>query len=225
MAILTSYSLVPELQSAFSRFILNAEMNREQLPNPVDIPDLYLTPNSFITMLFKDDYNQPDYSYLYVDEINPFFIPRIAYSRIQIYPAASKYLIMDSTGDNIFHLQQDDFTMLDSLLVYRNDSTALTMIDTTTTTTLVTDTTSDIAVLFTDYDNLGTVLSKLIYLYLDLQINDRFERYNNMQIVSHGTMLETCYEAYLTEQFYWYMLQNKPDLKINYNEYCEDPNG
>lgn len=219
MAILTSFSLVPELQSAFNRFILRAETNQSQIPNPVDIPDLYLTANSFINMLFNNDYNEIDYSYLYKDETNPFFVPKVASSRLQIYPSSSKYLIMDSTGSNIFHLQADDITLLDSLLAYRIDSTSLSIIDTTSTTLFVIDATNNTSILFADYDNLTTELSKLIYLYLDLQINENFSRYNNQQIVSTGGLLETCYEAYLVEQYYDFIKQNVPDLIYN----CEVP--
>lgn len=216
MTTFTSYSLVPELQHAFNKFILESEINKYQMPTPVNIPELYLTENSFINMLFKDEYNLSNYSYLYLDETNPFFIPQVASSRLQIYPGIAKYLIMDSaTGSNIFNLQADDFTMLDALLVYRNDSTALTIIDSTSETTLITDATNNTSILFTEYNILSTELSKMIYLYLDLKIYERYINYNNQQIISTGGLLQTCYEAYLTEQFYLFIKQNKPNLIYN----------
>lgn len=209
MVAFTSYSLVPELQSAYGKFIVTATLNKDMIDKPVIIPDMYLTENSFLNMLFNDDYNLFSYSYLF-DEQNPAsVVPRIATTRLQIYPGSSKYLIMDSTGSNIFNLQADDFSLLDSLLAYRNDSTALTIIDSTTVT--VFDSTSNI--LATSFDILTTELSKMIYLYLNLKIYEVYSDYNNLQIISTGGLLETCYETYLIEQFFVFITtQRKSNL-------------
>jgi len=222
MTNLTSYSLVPELQHAYNKFIMKYEMNKYHIPVPVNIPELYLTPNCFIDMLFNDEYNQPDYVYKYIEETNPFAVPRTASSRIQIYPRVSKYLIMDESGTDIFNLQSDDFMMLDALLSYRSDSTSLVVVDTTSTSTLVIDSTSGLAILTINYDNLSTELSKLIYIYLDLKINGNYERYDNMQIISTGGLLETCYEAYVLENYFQFIFQNAPNLMFDMSAYCED---
>jgi len=209
MVAFTSYSLVPELQSAYGKFILSTTLNRDQIDNPVIIPDMYLTENSFLNMLFNNDYNLSDYSYLFDNQDPASVVPRIATTRLQIYPGSSKYLIMDDEGSNIFNLQADDFLMLDSLLAYRNDSTALTIIDSTTVT--VFDSTSN--VLATSFDILTTELSKMIYLYLNLEIYEVYSDYNNLQIISTGGLLETCYETYLIEQFFVFITtQRKSNL-------------
>ncbi len=211
MTAFTSYSLVPELQSAYGKFILSATLNKDQIDNPVIIPDIYLTENSFLNMLFNNNYNLTDYSYLYVEQ-DPSVVPRIATTRLQIYPGSSKYLIMDDEGSNIFNLQNDDFSLLDSLLAYRNDSTSLTIIDSTAIT--IFDSTSTI--LTTSFDILTTELSKMIYLYLDLKINGNYSNYNNLQTISTGGLLQTCYETYLIEQFFVFITtQKKSNLIFN----------
>lgn len=222
MATLGSYTLVPELQTAYYRFVTRSKMNKARIPFPVEIPNLYLTENSFLNLLFNDDYNLPDYEYLYTEQINPFQIPRIAYDRITIYPGASQYMIMDSTGSNIFDLQPDDFTMLDALLAYRNDSTSLNIIDTTGSLDFTLDSTSGLFTLVVDYDSLSTELSKLIYLYLDLEIYGNYERYNNLDIISTGGLLETCYESYVMEKYFEFISGRIPNL-ITDNAACEDP--
>lgn len=209
MTAFTSYSLVPELQSAYGKFLLEATLNPDMIDKPVIIPDIYLTEDSFLNMLFNNNYRQTTYSYLFKEQDPASVVPRIATTRLQIYPGSSVYLIMDSTGSNIFNLQPDDFTLLDSLLAFRNDSTSLTIIDSTTVT--VFDSTSSI--LSTSFDILTTELSKMIYLYLRLEIYELYAEYDNLQIISTDGLLETCYETYLIEQFFVFITtQRKSNL-------------
>jgi len=214
MTALTSYSLVPELQHWFNHFVINSKLNKYKVSPPVDIPQIYLGANSFIEMLFNDDYNQTSYEYHYSVETNAFCVPRVAASRLQVYPGSSQYLILDSSGSNIFNLQSDDFAALDALLTYRNDSTSLTIID-STSISFVSDTTSNIHILYASLDALTTELSKMIYLYLTLKIYDQFEEYNNDQIITSGGLLETCYESYLVDQYFCFMTLRHPDLIYN----------
>lgn len=204
---LASAILVPELQHWFNNFIVHSVVNKNFIPFPVDIAPLYLGANSFIELLFNDNYSKHSYEYRYAQETNPFCIPRQVFMRIQVYPGASKYLRLDPTGNNVFNLQQDDFTLLDSLLAYR-DSTAVVILD--TTGTAIFDATAQI--LYAHYDNLSTNLSKMIYLYLDLMINENYQRYNNLILLSNQTLLDCCFEAYLIEQYYNFMSQRVPSL-------------
>jgi len=71
------------------------------------------------------------------------------------------------------------------------DSTVVELIDTTAG-----------IVLKVRYDILGTKLSKLIYLYLDLKIYNNYSHYDNNLIVSSGRLLESCYEVYVLDQIY-----------------------
>ena len=215
--ILTSYTLVPELQHWFHQFVKGSEVNKYLVPPPVDIPELYMPSNSFIEMLFNDSYSQTSYEYRYVYETNPLCIPRIAYDRIKIYPSSSKYLILDVNGDNIFNLQQHDFYLLDALLAYRmgaTDSTSLIIYD-STSVNFISDATAGIYILYASLSALDTKLSQLIYLYLILKTQDRFEEYNNELLVSNGLLVDSCYEAYLIDQYFSFMTLREPDLIYN----------
>ena len=192
MAILTSYTVVPELQHWFNYFVVeNSIVTKDRIPPPVDIPELYMPENSFIDMLFNDNYCQTSYEYRYVEETNVLCIPRVVYDRTKIYPGSSQYVTLNPLGDNIFNLQADDFTLLDALLEYRRltcDSTSevdcgidttgfdLLVID-STNVSFVCDTTAGICILEASLNSLSTSLSKLIYLYLDLRVNDDYSKY------------------------------------------------
>ncbi|MGD2072861.1 MAG: hypothetical protein PVG65_05175, partial [Candidatus Thorarchaeota archaeon] len=125
-------------------------------------------------------------------------IPTVVFNRINLYPGAGKYLELDSNGDNVFLLKDHDFEMLDALLGYRQDSTSVTIIDSTGVVSY--DATS--MILIVDYDYLSTPLSKLIYLYLDLKIRENVDKYNNNSVISNGSLLETCYETLVIDEFF-----------------------
>jgi hypothetical protein len=206
---LASTILVPELQAWFNSFVSGSSINKNEVPLPVDIPDVYLTPNSFIALLFNNDYDAvlyPTYKYLYKEESISCW-PNIVKNRIMIYPASARYLIIDDEGSNVFTLGADDFSLLDALLSYREDSTGVTIVDSVTT---YFDSTSNI--LYATYGNLTTVLSKLIFLYLDLKINDNYANYNNSTLVSDGTVLESLYEMYVMDKYFDFMTLREPDI-------------
>lgn len=207
---LASTTLVPELQKWFNDFVKNSSVNKYEVPMPVEIGDVYLTPDSFIALLFNDDYDTstyPQYKYLYKEE-NISCWPNTVKTRIMIYPYCAKYLVIDEdTGTNVFSLQQDDLTLLDALLSFRTDSTSLTIVDSVTTTF---DSTAYI--LYATYSNLSTDLSKLIFLYLDLEINGNFSNYNNSSLVSNGDLLTTMYEFYLIDKYFEYMTARESDI-------------
>lgn len=209
--VLTSFSLIPELQHWFNNFVINSKINKQRVPPPVDIPELYLGSNSFIELLFNDNYSELSYEYRYKSESNAFSIPRVVFNRMQVYPGSSQYLRLDPNGDDIFNLQLDDFALLDALIAYRIDSTALSIID-STSVDFICDATANVCVLFASLDSLDTELSKMIYLYLILKLYGRFEEYNNESLISSGGLLESCYEAYLVDQYFCFMTEREPDL-------------
>jgi hypothetical protein len=207
---LASTRLVPEVQKWFNDFVQNSSVNRYAVPMPVDIGDVYLTPDSFIALLFNDSYDTetyPQYKYLYKEESVSCW-PNTVKTRIMIYPTSSKYFIVDNDeGSNIFLLESDDLTMLDALLSFRADSTALTIVDSATTSY---DSTSNI--LYATYGNLSTDLSKLIFLYLDLEINSNFSNYNTTSVVSNGDLLPTLFEMYLIDKYFDFMTARESDI-------------
>lgn len=209
------YTLIPELQHWFNHFIVEEDIiNKYDPPPPVDIPEEFLQGNSFISMLFNDDYSETNYEWRYVQVDNYSCIPATVARRLQIYPGAWKYLTTDPDGENIWNLQPIDFTMLDVLLAYRIDETSVTMIDTTSGISFVSDTTANVHILSAAYSAMSTDLSKLIYLYLDLQINGRYDNYNNNEIISHCQLLESLYECYLIDRYYKFMSNKEPNLNI-----------
>ena len=212
--VLTSYSLIPELQHWFHNFVINSEVNKDLVPPPVDIAATFMPENSFIEMLFNDHYNKTSYDYRYTTETNMGCIPRSVIARLQIYPGSWQYLTLDPTGDNIFNLQADDFALLDALLAFRNgatDSTSLILID-STAVSFVSDATAGIYILYGSYTSLSTELSKLIYLYLRLETLGDFSLYNNESLVSTGNLIESCYEAYLIDKYFAFMSAREPNL-------------
>jgi hypothetical protein len=195
---LASTKLVPELQYYFENFIRFSIINKNQIPAPVTINEVYIPPQSVVELLFNEDYLYTSYKYLYTESVSRSTIPLEYLDRIMLYSSSGKYMELGDTGENLFLLQSNDFTMLDALLSYRIDSTALTMIDTTGVISF--DTTS--VILYADFNSLTTPLSKLIFLYLDLKIRDNTENYNNTSLISSGDLLSSCYEAYVLDEFF-----------------------
>lgn len=190
----SSTILIPELQEYFSRFVVESSLNRSGtfFPSSINLDLIYVENKSFITMLFEDEFNYHNYRYLY-RKIDPLTSPDgTIRTRMGVFPFSGQCYVCDSDSTaycsiNFFNLQDDDFKLLDKLLQYRHDSTSVVI--------------SDIV-----YNDLTTVLSKLIYIYLDLKINHSREKYDNTQILSGATqVLETTYEFYVIEEMFKYV--------------------
>jgi hypothetical protein len=199
---LASTTLVPELQTWFYNFVINSEINKYEVPAPVPIDSIFLPQNSFIEMLFNENYSGTTYKYLYKEESRLQCWPTLTRQRLMIYPRSAKYLTLSDTGQNVFDLQADDLTLLNTLLSYRQDSTGVVIVD--STATYFVDSTS-VSTLYATYSNLKTELSKLIYLYLDLKINNNYANYDNLTPVSTTGLLETLYELVLIDEFFKFM--------------------
>jgi len=211
MTIVASPTLVPELQAWFYNFVVNSEVNKYEVPAPVDIEDIYLPQKSFIEMLFNNAYSYTEYNYLYNEETRLSCWPTLVRQRLCVYAGASKYeLLADTgeTGDNIFGLESADLTLLDALLGYRTDGTSVTIID--TTATILFDSTA--LVLYANLDSLPTPLSKLIYLYLDLKLYGRYENYNNLNVISTVKVLDTMYELLLIDEYFAFISARAVDV-------------
>jgi len=196
---LISTKLVPELSYWFEIFVTDSTVNKNRVPSPVSIPQVYLPQKSFIELLFNEDYPYTEYYYLYTEHSCDYNMPYIARNRLFVYPNSAKYLDCGATGTNTFNLKGHDFVLLNALLAYRIDSTNVTIVDSTSVNLI--DTTAGV-ILEARYNLLGTELSKLIYLYLDLKINGNYSNYDNISIVSSGNLLESCYEIYVLDEIY-----------------------
>lgn len=209
---LASTALVPEFQYYFYNFIITSLVNRYEVPAPVPVDETFLPSGTVVELLCNDNYIPDYYTYLYKNEDRRQCWPTLTRQRLMVYPS-SKYYIPDVTGENIFSLRGDDFTLLDALLVYRHDSTALTIVDSTSTQLFV-DTTAGIAILYATFEFLNTPLSQLIYLYLDLYLYGNYMNYDNLNIITTGTLLETCFELKLIDDYFAFMTNREVSFDI-----------
>lgn len=185
-----STNLVPELQYYFSKFIIESSINRNSISYPTEIEEYVLGVNkSFIRLLFDDFYPYEEYKHLYkcLDLIS---CPDSLRTRLSIFANSAKYYVCDvsdstsSESIDFFNLIHDDHTMLNKLLHYRMDSTSVIIYD----------------IVITD---LHSNLSKLIYIYLDLKINNNYSLYDNTTIFSDPhSPLESAYECYVADEIF-----------------------
>ena len=194
-----SAKVVPELQHWFYEFVVNSTVNKYEVPAAVNIREFWMPVGSFVEMLFNENYSENAYEYRYKGGASNAGWPEVVRTRSMIYGAAADYLQLDPTGDNVFLLQQDDFILLDALLAYRQDSTGVSIIDSTSVTVFNITT----GVLVVDYYSLATNLSKLIYLYLKLKIYGDYSKYDNLEVVSGTTLvLENMFELLLIDEYF-----------------------
>ena len=215
MTIVASADLVPELQHWFYLFVVNSIVNKFEVPAPVDVDAIWMPNKSFIEMLFNENYSDSEYFYLYEAQESQGSWPTTVRVRLNIYPGAGTYYELSETageGNNIFMLQDADLTLLDSLLAYRNDGTAVTIADIDSTAALMFDSTS--LILYANFNSLPTELSKLIYLYLDLKLRSRYDNYNNLNTVSTSEPLETMYELLLIDEYFQFMSARNVDVSL-----------
>jgi hypothetical protein len=196
-----STSLVNELQHWFSKAVIYRNLNKDKIPYPVQIPTVYLKPKSFIQLLFDESYPFTEYDYFFQDIEAKSKWPSVVRERITIYASAKMYEICDSTNAlNLFFLQADDLTLLNALLAYRIDPTRLTLVD--STSVILVDSTATIT-LYASLDALSTNLSKLIWVYLKLKIDEDTSVYDTTTLISQPfEVLQSCYEAFVIELYF-----------------------
>ena len=209
---LASTILVPELQYWFNNFVTHSRVNKNEVPAPVPVDEIFLPKKSFIEMLFNENYSYDEYITLYSEESKSSW-PQLTAARLCIYPSSAKYMTLDDQGSNFFNLQNDDLIMLDALLSYRQDSTSVTIID-STAVSIVTDATLNITILYANFNILQTTLSKLIFLYLDLKIYSNYQNYDNLLLITTGTLLETMFETLLIDEYFAYMTDREVDVQL-----------
>lgn len=189
----------------------SAAINKYLVQPPTDIGTLFLGTNSFIEMLFNEDFAGNEYKTDYIEESFGLW-PSVVVRRVQIYPGA-KYLSQAVDGDeraeDIWNFTNEEKAMLDALLAYRMDSTSLSFVDSTTTISF--DSTATI--LYANINNFTSKLAKLIYLYLDLKVNGNIANYNNLDLVSTGGLLSTLYELYVINEFFRHTTDSEIDLR------------
>jgi hypothetical protein len=204
--VLANSKLVPELQYWFNKALINGEINKEGIPIPVTFDTVYLPQKSFIELLFNENFKGDRFFYLYEEATDKLGWPYVARTRMMVYPFAAKYLELEDEDQplqntccftNAFVLESQDLMMLDVLLAYRNDSTSVTIIYTPPVETIYVDGTA-----VTTFEQLTTPLSKLIFIYIDLKRYNRTNLYSDEDLISQGTILESCFEVFLVDQMF-----------------------
>lgn len=190
---ITSTMLVPDLQYWFENFVKNSNLNKDITPFPITFTSLnYIQNISFIRLLFDDNWptTQTYYNYYFVQNLDMTSIPSVFRTRLMVYPQSGQYYnCVDSSTPgavNLFLLQSDDIMMLNQLLAYRIDSTSS---------------------LTVNFSSLETPLSQLIYMYLDLKINNNYSHFDNTTTIS-TKLIEYCYELYVCENLFNYLSNN-----------------
>lgn len=208
--------VVPELQNYYTKFISSGQLNKSQIPRSVRICESFMSKNSFLRLLFDDNWPNiyKSYRYLYREDSNVGGWPSIVRERTMIYPLSTKYYSSDSDSTavcniNAFTLSNNDLILLDALLKYRlTDSTSLIVIDSSAVIDpiFIDSTSSDTtAVLTVNYERLSR-FSKLVFLYLNLEVNRDVSYYNNTDLISDpNSVLETTYESYVLEKMFLFV--------------------
>jgi len=223
--IIANSQLIPEFQYWFSQFVKTSLVNKYEIPIPVEVDPAFIPKGTVVELLCNENFPYDDYTYLYKNEDRRQCWPTLTAQRLNIYPG-SQYLVPATEaegGTNIFNLQADDFLMLDVLLAYRHDSTALILVDATatidaTSVEVITDATTGITYVYASLDTLDTALSKEIFLYLQFHLYDNWELYNTPGIVSDCSLLATCFEFKLIDDYFSYMTNRDVSFDID----CDD---
>jgi len=178
--------IIPELLYYAENYVINSFVNKTKIPQPPTISSVYLSDNSFIRLLFDEDWPQEfdSYKYLFTAE-SLASVPETIRRRMMVYPSTSKYFIISDDGLNVFNLQEDDFHMLDLLLEYRIDSTC---------------------VIDVEFEDLSTNLSKLIYSYLKFKQEENIYHIDTIETISDDfQILENFYEAFILDIVFEYL--------------------
>jgi len=217
--------IIPELQYWFKQFLMKSNLNREHIPKPVEIPLGFCYRKSFIEMMFNDEYNLSEYSYMFLESNSP---PNFVRHRMYIYTNCKYYdmsyatPLNDSTDAvNLFQLNSAEFQMLDKLLQFRLDpenttldgigfdSTAYKIPTGDSTTFINYDTVDGTSGNLYVVDSTSSNLVDLIYLYLNMEINNDLSYYNNLVLITLNNtgqtpkeVLECCYESYVIEKYF-----------------------
>ena len=204
--------IVPELQNYYTKFISRGQLNKNGISHSVRICESFMNKNSFIRLLFDDNWPNiyKSYRYLYRDDSNVGGWPTIIRERAMVYPLSTKYYDSDDSTEvcniNAFNIEDNDLVLLDALLKYRlTDSSSLIVIDSTSVIDpiFIDSTSSDTTAVLTVNYNTLTRFSKLMFLYLNLEVNKDVSYYNNTDLIAdHDSVLESTYESYVLEKMF-----------------------
>ena len=191
---------LPELNYHFNNYWINNKSiipsQDIKLPANINFPISTIRDNCFIDLLFNNGYNYTIYNYLFV-EVYPENLGKPIYDRLFLYKKNEMVCYITSldttTGNNIFNIVNEDVILLDKLLEYR------TNIITPPTLTGI------------DYNTLTSKLAKLIFIYLNLVLNDNFSLLNNITAITVNT------DSVLLKLFELYVLNESEKIMSNWS--------
>ena len=179
--------ITADLQYWYDHFVVNHKgLNKHQFQFPARNK---IYEQSFIELLFNDQYDKTSYRYMYREILDKQSWPDSIRTRMMLNPDTAHYYIADGDDPeeyniNLYDIQSHDIVMMDRLLVYRLEPQNSTLVG-------------------IDYDILDTALAKMIYIYLELKLTGVYSKYDNSAIfTTRVNSLETCYETYLTQNIF-----------------------
>lgn len=183
---------LPELNYHFATYWKQySEMAIDHIHMPeIDADESSYPSNSMFELLFNNNFQLDDtnasYNYLF-NKINNNTLDKSVYRRLSVYGGFVETYITDISGNtDIFNISDSTCStriLLDKLLDYRTGVNIQ----------------SDLSGI--DYSGLDSNLSKLIYLYLDLNVNGIYQPISNQLVVSDtSNLLENMFELYLINE-------------------------
>lgn len=174
---------LPELDYAFNDYWTDrGDVTITHVNLPVLSRDDLNTGTSIFHLLFNNNFTEEDYN-IYFSEVSLTSLPKNIIDRIcsrtpntKCYQSTS-----DETKTNLFHFTEEEISMFDVLLEYR--------------------TTGECDISNIDYENLTSFLSKLVFLYLDIVVNENFISVDTLiSIGSTEDMLHAMFFLYVINE-------------------------
>jgi len=172
----------PELDHYFLKYWwYNKDIYNVDIIYPeIELKDSIIKPDNFFALLFDNTYNEDHYVFTF-SEIELTSFSNMIRERLKSSGASLICYISDINSElDYFDIQNEVEDLLNLLLQYRLTETC------------------DLSSI--DYESLQKKLSKMIYQYLDLMINDNTTYFDNNVFSDPDDILESMYESYLLNE-------------------------
>ncbi len=187
-----SKEFIPDIQYFGSNLFLKSLVGKDILPFSLISKNL-VDSLSFINLCTNSEFNGSEYLYKYSLQPKSLY-PLELKNRLFLSPIVEYYSLSES-GENFFNLQEVDIELLNAMLYYRL-SNNIQLVEGVTNK-------FESGTLTATFDSLSTRISKLIFLYLDMKVNQNLENYNNLDLISdEDSLLECILEFYVIDEFF-----------------------
>lgn len=190
---------IPELNYWANQILLESTITDVFFKLPPALSKLkWKSTNSILSLLFDQFFSADEYI-IHFRQINfNSFDDSVLTSRISLYYSITNTYIVDTdiysskfkkelSTENVFNIDSEEENLLDKLFKFKTDSTSAVNISAIT------------------YGNLNSNLSKLIYIYLNYELNNDFSLYDTESTpftTSDSNILHILYEKWLIDFFY-----------------------